>query len=166
LWRCWVIWRASGTRLLASLAIAFPVVVLLGSFGKILFIETFFLKLMNNSNPQVTGTLWTLQSTQPGLSLYSKEPLAFGTSYYTISLTVNILVTILIIGRLLFFRKRIIQVLPEEHAKQYISLATIIVESAALYSIFALVFLITYATGHPANQILLATETACQVRNR
>ncbi|KAF9461369.1 hypothetical protein BDZ94DRAFT_1263869 [Collybia nuda] len=142
LWRCWVIWRASGTALLASLVLAFPVITLVGSF--------------------IMGTFWTLQSTQPGLSLYSAQPLAFGTSYYTISLAVNILLTILIIGRLVVYRKRIVRTLPEEHAKHYISMMTIVVESAALYSIFALVFLITYATGHPANQILLATETACQ----
>ncbi|KAF5383355.1 hypothetical protein D9757_008391 [Collybiopsis confluens] len=135
LWRCWVIWTSSGT-LIASLVIAFPAVILLASF--------------------VMGTLWTLESTHPGLSFYSKLPLAFGTSYYSISLGVNIVLTILITIRLLVYRRQMLDSLPPEHAKHYLSLLTIMVESAAIYSMFALLFLITYAINNPANQILLA----------
>lgn len=109
------------------------------------------------------GTLWTLQSSQPGLSLYSKLPLAYGTSYQAISLSVNIILTILITIRLLMHRKKILATLPEDHARHYISLATIIIESAALYSVFAVIFLITYAVNNPINQIFLSMASASQV---
>ncbi|KAG9218943.1 hypothetical protein CCMSSC00406_0000943 [Pleurotus cornucopiae] len=141
LWRCWVIWTASG-RLAAYLATAFPALLLLASF--------------------VMGTLWTLQSSQPGLSLYSKLPLAYGTSYYAISLSVNIILTILITFRLLLYRHRIKESLPEEHAKHYVSLLTIIIESAALYSLFSILFLITYAVNNPTNQIFLGMASSAQ----
>ncbi|KIK62289.1 hypothetical protein GYMLUDRAFT_164986 [Collybiopsis luxurians FD-317 M1] len=141
LWRCWVIWTSSG-KVAAYLVTAFPAVTLLASF--------------------VMGTLWTLESTHPGLSFYSKLPLAFGTSYYSISLSVNIILTILITGRLLVYRKQIMDSLPAEHAKGYVSLVTIVIESAAIYSVWAFLFLITYAVDNPANQVLLFISCAAQ----
>ncbi|KAG5653910.1 hypothetical protein H0H81_009502 [Sphagnurus paluster] len=109
------------------------------------------------------GALWTLQSSQPGLSFYSALPVAYGTSYYTLSLGLNIILTILITIRLLIHRRNILATLPEEHAKDYVSLMTIIIESAALYSVFAFLFLITYAVDHPINQIFLGVASFAQV---
>ncbi|KAJ7198556.1 hypothetical protein GGX14DRAFT_401918 [Mycena pura] len=142
LWRCWVIWAASGQTTLAWIVITFPGICLLASF--------------------VLGTLWTLQSSQPNLSLYSKLPMAYGISYYAISLSTNIILTLLIIGRLAVHRRTLLKNLPEDLAGHYISLATIIVESAALYSVFAALFLVTYAINNPTNQIWLGVTSACQ----
>lgn len=109
------------------------------------------------------GTLWTLQSSQPGLSLYSKLPEAYGLAYYVLSLSVNIIITILISARLFMYRRTLLLSLPAEHAKHYVSLATIIVESAALYSVLALIFIVTYAIDNALNQIFLAAAGAAQV---
>ncbi|KAM5533526.1 hypothetical protein V8D89_012805 [Ganoderma adspersum] len=141
LWRCYIIWRASG-RGMAYAIIAFPTVMLIASF--------------------VMGTLWTLQSSFPGLSLYSKQPLAFGTSYYAISLGLNIVLTALILVRLLMYRRTHLAHLPSGHAQQYLSLATLIIESAALYSIFAIMFLVSYAMNKPINQVWLGFVQAAQ----
>lgn len=141
LWRCWVIW-ASSSVMWANIITAFPALLLLVSF--------------------VMGTLWTLQSSSPGLSLYSKLPLAYGTSYYTLSLGVNIILTILIILRLLAYRREITRRLPADYASSFVSLATIIVESALLYSLFAIAFLVSYALNDPTNQIFLGFASAAQ----
>ncbi|KAI0077983.1 hypothetical protein K474DRAFT_988399 [Panus rudis PR-1116 ss-1] len=141
LWRCWVIWTASGT-VWANVVVAFPCVALLASF--------------------VMGTLWTLQSSQPGLSLYSALPMAFGTSYYAISLGINIILTALIVARLLWHRRELVKVLPPKYANHYSSLAAIVIESAALYSTFAILFLVTYAVNNPTNQVFLGIASACQ----
>jgi len=141
LWRCWVIWRAFG-KYVAYLVIAFPSLLLLGSF--------------------IMGTLWTLQSSKPGLSLYSALPLAYGTSYYAISLGANIILTILISARLLMYRRAVVDILPKEHANDYVSLFAILVESASLYSIFALIFLITYALNQPVNSVFLTIASFTQ----
>ncbi|KAG6874361.1 hypothetical protein C0995_015097 [Termitomyces sp. Mi166 len=141
LWRCWVIWSAAGPKA-AYAAIAIPFLLLLASFAM--------------------GTLWTLQSSQPGLSMYSALSQAFGTAYYIISLSVNILLTILITVRLLLYRRRMLATLPVEHALHYVSLATIMIESAALYSILAFIFIITYAVDNPLNQIFLGAASSGQ----
>ena len=111
------------------------------------------------------GVLWTLQSSHPGLSLYSKEPLAFGTAYYTLSLGTNIILTALIVVRLLMYRRAYLAHLPAEHALQYLSIATLIIESAALYSAFAIAFLVSYALNKPINQAWLGFAQAAQVRS-
>ncbi|KAF7356717.1 hypothetical protein MVEN_01006500 [Mycena venus] len=142
LWRCWVIWAASGQHKVAWGVTAFPIICLVASF--------------------VMGTLWTLESSQPTLSMYSALPMAYGTAYYAVSLGVNIMLTLLIIGRLVSYRRTLLESLPAELANHYISLATVIVESAALYSIFAILFLITYAINNPTNQVWLAVASGCQ----
>ena len=110
------------------------------------------------------GTLWTLESSHPGLSLYSALPLAYGIAYFSISLSVNIILTILIVARLLMFRRTLLAHLPRAHSGHYLSLATLVIESAALYSIFAVAFLVSYALNSPISQIWLAVAQAAQVR--
>ncbi|KAH9934059.1 uncharacterized protein BXZ73DRAFT_89690 [Epithele typhae] len=141
LWRCWIIWTSSG-RMQAYAVTFLPCIMLVASF--------------------VMGTLWTLQSSHPGLSLYSKTPLAYGTAYYAISLGANIILTALITGRLFAFRRTHLAHLPPQHAHQYLSLATIVVESAALYSAFAIAFLVSYALNSPINQVWLGVASAAQ----
>ena len=112
----------------------------------------------------VLGTLWTLQASHPGLSLYSKEPLAFGTAYFSLSLGANVILTALILVRLVMYRRTHLAHLPAAHAQQYLSLVTLIIESAALYSVFAIAFLVSYAINAPINQVWLGFASAAQVR--
>ena len=111
------------------------------------------------------GTLWTLQSSQPGLSFFGTLSLAYGTSYYAISLGSNIVMTILIIARLLIHRRTIMTTLglSPEHARDYTSLATIVIESASLYYVFAIPFLIMYALHIPINQLFVSLANSTQV---
>ncbi|KAJ6569379.1 hypothetical protein B0H19DRAFT_1024484 [Mycena capillaripes] len=142
IWRCWVIWAAEGQKKIAYLVISFPCILLLASFA--------------------LGVLWTLESSKPGLSLYSRLPIEYGTAYYTISLSVNIIISTLIIARLLFYRRRLLKILPTAQARHYVSMMTIVVESAVLYSAFALLFLITYAVNNPTTQLWLGVASATQ----
>ena len=113
----------------------------------------------------VMGVLWTLQCSQPGLSAYSKEPLALGTAYYTLSLGTNVVLTALIVARLLAYRRAARRVhLSAENARDYFSAAALIIESAALHSTCAVAFLVSYALDAPINQIWLAFAQAAQVR--
>ena len=89
--------------------------------------------------------------------------MAYGTSYYTLSLSVNIMLTALITIRLLMYRRAIVRTLPPDFAVHYVSLAAIVIESAALYSLFAILFLVTYAVDDPTNQVFLGLASAAQV---
>jgi hypothetical protein len=128
-------------------------------------VHAYLKKLISKHLCKVMGILWTLQSSQPGLSFYSALPLAYGTSYYAISLGSNIVMTVLIMARLLIYRRTVMRSLglSAEHVSDYTSLATIVIESASLYSIFAILFLITYALNNPINQIFLTLANSAQV---
>jgi len=141
LWRCWIIWTSAG-RLTAALVVAFPGIVLIASF--------------------VMGTLWTIQSSKAGQSPYTQLPIAFGASYFSMSIGVNLILTVAIALRLLHTRRIVLMHMPAEHAAHYISVLAIIVESAALYSVFAIPFLVTYALNHPTNQVFLAMASSAQ----
>ena len=116
---------------------------------------------MTNGSSIALGVAWIFQSSRR--SLYSSIAIAFGTAYYMSSLGVNILVTILITTRLILHRREIMDILPPEHAACYASMTSIIIESAALYSVTALVFIISYALDNPINLIFLSLASACQV---
>lgn len=79
------------------------------------------------------------------------------------SLALNILVTILIVGRLLLCRYRIGKVMGTKHGAHYASLAAMIVESAAMYSAFSLLFLIPFAMGSSLSQLFLQALSPVQV---
>jgi hypothetical protein len=78
------------------------------------------------------GILWIMYSVSK--SPHSSLPRTIGTSYYAVSLGLNILLTALIVIRLLIFRP-----------------------------ILALIFIITYACDNPLNQVFLAVASAGQV---
>jgi hypothetical protein len=52
--------------------------------------------------------------------------------------------TLAIAGRMLLIRKRVVSTIGEEHAKLYTSVASMFIESGAVYSIVGLIFIISY----------------------
>ena len=108
--------------------------------------------------------MWAYQSNHSGLYVYDQISLYVGTAYVATTLCVNLLVTSLIITRLLLYRKAALKALSADHTKQYISVATIVVESILLYSLFAIALIITYALGNPMNRVFVYMGSAFQVR--
>jgi len=109
------------------------------------------------------GVCWIIQSSLQGQSLYNGLSVAYGTSYFALSIGANISLTVLIVTRLLLYQRRMHAALPSEHGKQCISFMTICIESAALYSVCGIVFLITYAIDDPTNLVFLGVTSASQV---
>ena len=79
----------------------------------------------------------------------------FTAPYSGVSLALNILLTIAIVLRLLFYRRQIERALGKEHAANYAGIAAMVVESAALYSAFSLFFLIPFGLNSPIANISL-----------
>lgn len=87
--------------------------------------------------------------------------------YLSVSLAINILICILTVLRLLYHRACISKVLGPGYGVLYASFAAMIVESAAVYAICSLLYLIPYATNSPlANaflQILGEAQVTCSL---
>ncbi|KAK0209099.1 hypothetical protein DFS33DRAFT_503470 [Desarmillaria ectypa] len=88
-------------------------------------------------------------------SFWATTSVRLGIAFWSISVGLNIVFTCLIATRLLLIRQRANAVLGPNHGSHYTSVVAIMVESAVLYSLWALVFLITYARNNPVQNILL-----------
>ncbi|KAJ7495956.1 hypothetical protein B0H11DRAFT_878155 [Mycena galericulata] len=141
IWRCFVIHQASGVSGIA--AISLPMLMSLSSL--------------------VLGCLWLKQVGTVSASPWDTSGVNYTTPYFATSLALNILVTILIVVRLMLYRHRINQAMGTNHGAQYTSLAAMIIESAAIYSIFSLLFLIPFVIGHPLSQLFIQALSPVQI---
>ncbi|KLO13649.1 hypothetical protein SCHPADRAFT_915187 [Schizopora paradoxa] len=114
---------------------ALPILTLLGSF--------------------TVSVLLLFQLTQPGASLWTRVAISFGIPYWSISISLNVIVTLLIVARLLYMRRVTRIALTPEHASTYTSIVAILIESAALYSTVGLIFVISYARNSMVQNVLL-----------
>lgn len=87
------------------------------------------------------SVVWLLST---GMGLFSAQALDLGTAFWSLSISQNVLVTTLICARLFHARHRITSALGGEHGRLYTRVCAMLVESAALYSIWGLVVLIAY----------------------
>ncbi|CAL1714268.1 unnamed protein product [Somion occarium] len=141
LWRCQVIWTGTLGRKVRIIMI-FPGLIQLASIA--------------------TGIVFAIDSASPA-GYFSKTTASIALSYFTISLSLNIILTLMIAGRLTAYRRQGQEVLGQTYGKHYTSIATMFIESAALHSLCSFLLLITYALNHPINQIWLGLYPATQM---
>lgn len=85
---------------------------------------------------------------KPGGDFFHGKTINFGTPYYTITIAFNIFVTLAIVIRLMRLGKAVSRALGRESALMYTSVASMLIESAAPYSMVGIMFLIPYALGN------------------
>ncbi|KAJ7747327.1 hypothetical protein B0H16DRAFT_1320684 [Mycena metata] len=143
IWRCYVVYRTSVT--LGRAVIALPLLLSLATLA--------------------IGILWLKQVGVTSASPWETSGINFTTPYFAMSLALNILITLMIAGRLMMYRWRINRAMPvgSNHGSQYTSLAAIIVESAAIYSLFSLLFLVPFVIGNSLSQLFLQALSPVQV---
>ncbi|KAJ3747449.1 hypothetical protein DFH05DRAFT_1391641 [Lentinula detonsa] len=83
-------------------------------------------------------------------------------SFLTLSCTYNILYTALVAAKILSVQQRVKHTLSAEYAQIYTSVVTIIVESAFLYFIFDLLFLISFAIHSDTEYLILLENCLIQ----
>lgn len=109
------------------------------------------------------GILFLKQIGDGSQTPWQAHGINYTSPYYSMSLALNILVTIMIVARLLVYRHRINRVMGKAHGTQYTYLAALIIESAAIYSTFSLLFLVPFAFKHPLSQLFLQALSPVQV---
>ena len=95
-----------------------------------------------------TGIVYMYQSSVPGNILVNKPVVAdLGLSYFTVSFSLNILLTSMIVTRLVWHRRNIRNAMGTSAGvgQLYRAIITILVESAALYAVSFLLFLVPWA---------------------
>ncbi|KZV91439.1 hypothetical protein EXIGLDRAFT_570171, partial [Exidia glandulosa HHB12029] len=101
----------------------------------------------------VCAALTLYQTSKPG-----NNPLTdvqFTIPYFSLTLSLNISLTLLIVGRLLWHRRCLQRTLGPAHGHTYTTLAAMLVESAALYSVTTVVLIVAFVFGSSAAAIVL-----------
>lgn len=101
------------------------------------------------------GIIALFQASQPGANLWTHVTVNFLIPFFSLSISLNIIVTAMIVGFLMSHRRSIQATIGKQHAKQYTSIIAMVVESAALYTIFSVIFIITYGRNSPAQNLFL-----------
>ena len=96
-----------------------------------------------------------------GMGALGKVDDTLGLAYFTLSLSLNLLLTGMIVYRIRSYQ-RSMRDLYDRH-KPYTSVATMFVESAALYTISLIPLLVTFALNSPYSQIFLGIAPSVQV---
>ncbi|KAJ7160006.1 hypothetical protein C8R43DRAFT_881741 [Mycena crocata] len=88
-------------------------------------------------------------------TFWAEKSVQLGIAYWSLSISLNIILTTSIACRIWLVRRSIHKSLGAQHTKQYFTIAAMLVESAALYAIWGLAFLVCYARNTPMQNILL-----------
>ncbi|KAF9039005.1 hypothetical protein BDZ89DRAFT_393324 [Hymenopellis radicata] len=98
-------------------------------------------------------------------ALAMHSPIADGLLiFWVLSLVLNVVLTALIMGRLLSARTRARKYLGVHHATVYTQIAAMIIESAAVYMLLTLAFVILFGLHYPAYNVMIVLYPQVQVR--
>ncbi|KAI5116361.1 hypothetical protein M0805_001371 [Coniferiporia weirii] len=139
LFRCYIIWV--GRYQTAVMTV--PILIYLGSVG------TSIALLVFSANPGANYSTHTVQ--------------VFGTANWSLSLSLNVVLTALIAGRLLRYRSRLRNVFGLGNDKLYTAILAISVESAALYAMFEVMILASFLTNSLSEDIFFPMTGNVQV---
>lgn len=127
-----------------------------GEFGLPLLLST-----GNNDSPGLS-LLLIIELSQPGITRWSKISVNLAIPYWSISIALNVIITTYIAARLLYMRRRLRRVVTDG-AVEYVSLTAMLIESAALYTINGLVFLVSFSVHSPIQYLALPLLGQTQV---
>ncbi|KAF9030269.1 hypothetical protein BJ165DRAFT_1378397 [Panaeolus papilionaceus] len=141
LWRLSVLYRGS----------RFCTPVVIG--GVIFYLATFSL-----------GLVTLIESSLPSQSFWSAIAVKFATAYYAIVTSYTIVITLFMVMRILSVRRSIIKATGRsDFGGQYLSIAAMIVESSALYTVWGIVFLALYLRNNQVENVFLTTLSQVQI---
>lgn len=104
------------------------------------------------------------QIENPTVGFFASTSVNFALAYWSISIATTLLLTVLIVCRLLFMRYKLRKVLSaDDRNSPYTSLSAMLIESAFLYAVTALIFIITFAKNDPVQNLVLPVLGQVQV---
>ena len=109
------------------------------------------------------AVVFAIQTASPN-GFFAQSTTNWALPYFGISLSLNILLTLLIVGRMWYYTREGQAVFGHAYGKHYTIISSMFIESAALYAICSILLLATYAIQHPINQIWFGLSPSVQVR--
>lgn len=147
IYRCWIVW--DDVRV-----IAFPSIIYLASFC-----TSRLTRILRASAPSLIadadcplctalGIAQLIESALPHSSYFAGVAKKLGIAYTSTIIGLEFIVTALICARILWAGRMYRKAMGPDVGRAYTSAAAIIVESAALTSLWGIAYLVTFALGH------------------
>ena len=113
------------------------------------------------------GITFIYQTSQPNSSIWNTVAINFGLPYFSISISLNILLTLMIVVRLVIHNRDIRSALgtPTGISDLYKAIITMLIESSALYAVNSLLFIGPWGAGSHVADIFLPILAETQVRD-
>ncbi|KAF7328676.1 hypothetical protein MSAN_02469200 [Mycena sanguinolenta] len=92
---------------------------------------------------------------RPGNTFWTALSVKLAIPYWAISISMTVILTALIAGRLLFMRYRFKKLVGASSSMPYLTVTAMLVESAAIYSINGIIFLVAYGLNDPTQNLWL-----------
>ncbi|EJC99616.1 uncharacterized protein FOMMEDRAFT_148537 [Fomitiporia mediterranea MF3/22] len=83
-------------------------------------------------------------------------------AYLCIAVGMNIIYTILVVGRLIYIRNNVRDVIGADHARLYVSLAAMFVESAAMYSTVGVIYIVAFSAHSDVSNLVFLSISHVQ----
>ncbi|KAI0319139.1 hypothetical protein OF83DRAFT_1111985 [Amylostereum chailletii] len=112
----------------------------------------------------LVGSLFLRQLAEPGTHAYAGDRIDYLVAYRTVSLALSAIATGLIVGRILHHRHEMRAFSKSTSDKRFTSVVTMFVESAALETVTALLYIILVGIESPGQSIVLPILGQVQVR--
>ncbi|KAG7097755.1 hypothetical protein E1B28_005076 [Marasmius oreades] len=107
------------------------------------------------------GVITLYKSSRPGSNLWAGITVNFGLPYFVLSVALNVMLTLIISFRLLWHSRK--YNLSTSSSGVYKRIVSMLVESCALYSLFSILFIGTYAAGNYASDLFLPILSQVQI---
>lgn len=133
IYRLHVIW--TGNLLITVL----PILTWFSSIGELFNSELYVRKPTKPSSATGIGLL--VESSKPGGALGQSGLISFGTPFYVLSISLNVLCTVLIAGKLWYHHRKMSKYDFASNHGYYMAIAMIIIESSALYSVVGIIYI-------------------------
>ena len=141
----------------------FPYLLFLGSFGWFFCISITIQRVYNSQRIYVVMGLLFLIQVSAASPWSADSAINWTIPFFSLSLSLNIILTAAIVIRLLVHRQKISSTMGPSYGRHYTSVASMIVESASIFSVFSLLFLVPFALNHPLNLIFFQALSIVQV---
>jgi uncharacterized membrane protein YgcG len=111
------------------------------------------------------GIILIYQTSQPDSSIWNSVAINFGLPYFSISLSLNILLTLMIVGRLILHSRNIRKAMgvPAGATGLYKAVITMLIESSALYAASSILFVAPWGAKSHVADIFLPILAETQV---
>ena len=121
---------------------------------------------VNHVVDTVTGIMLVHRSLQPNSGVWDPVAIYFGLSYLSISLSLNVLLTLMIVIRLVLHSRNIRAAIgaPSGLTGLYKAVVTMLIESSAIYAVSSLLYLGFWGSRSYVAEVFSAILTETQVR--